>query len=86
MSEPRSQAVTKIRQVFRTQNKPMLLADIQALLPELNPSKISMTLCYLVRQKYCLREQIDNPTPKKRKKVWIYTYSDQRFLEVKNEG
>ena len=79
-----SQAVTKIRALFRTANKPLCITDIREAIPELKPSQISMTLCYFMRQKYVKRESIDNPRPKERKKVWLYTYSDQRFIEAQN--
>lgn len=80
----RSQAVTKIRDLFREQAKPLSITDIRLALPDLKASQISMTLCYLMRQKYVVREQADNPRPKERKKVWVYTYSDKRYLEVTN--
>jgi hypothetical protein len=79
-----SQAVTKIRALFRNANKPLCITDIREAIPELKPSQISMTLCYFMRQRYVIRESIDNPRPKERKKIWLYTYSDQRFLEVSN--
>jgi len=80
-----SQAVTKIRALFREAAKPLSITDIRQTLPDLKPSQISMTLCYFMRQKYVVREHIDNPRPKERKKVWLYTYSDDRFLGAKNE-
>lgn len=86
MTQERSQSVTKIRQLFRTSNRALSLADIRSALPELDANKISMTLCYLMRQKYCTRTQIDNPSTKSRRKVWLYEYSDNRFLGVANEN
>lgn len=77
-------AVTKIRALFREKQTPLTITNIREALPELKPSQISMTLCYLLRGKYVVREQIDNPRPKERHKVWQYTYSDQRFVEVQN--
>mgnify|MGYP003350995982 CR=1 FL=1 len=77
-----SNAVTKIRAVFRDKQQPLTITNIREALPELKPSQISMTLCYLLRTKYVVREQIENPRPKERHKVWQYTYSDQRFLGV----
>ncbi len=79
-----SQAVTKIRTLFREAAKPLSITDIRQAIPELKPSQISMTLCYFMRQKYVIREQVDNPRPKERKKVWLYTYSDKRYLGNQN--
>lgn len=81
-----SQAVTKIRTLFREASKPLSITDIRQAIPELKPSQISMTLCYFMRQKYVIREQVDNPRPKERKKVWLYTYSDKRYLGNTNEN
>jgi hypothetical protein len=87
MSEPKgSQAVTKIRTLFREAAKPLSITDIRQAIPELQPSQISMTLCYFMRQKYVIREQVDNPRPKERKKIWQYTYSDKRYLGSTNEN
>lgn len=80
----RSQAVTKIRDLFRERGEPLSITAIREALPDLKASQISMTLCYLMRQKYVVREQVDNPRPKERKKVWVYTYSDKRYLGVQN--
>jgi len=85
MSEPKgSQAVTKIRTLFRERGTPLRLSEIREAHPELKPSQISMCLCYFMRQRYVIREQVENDRPKERKKVWLYTYSDKRYLEVKN--
>lgn len=79
-----SQAVTKIRNLFRERARPLSITEIREALPDLKANQISMTLCYFMRQRYVQREQIDNPRPKERKKVWVYTYSDKRYLEVQN--
>ena len=86
MSSPRSEAVTKIRQVFRQAQRPMTLREIREMLPDLKAPQISSTLCYFMRQKYVIREPVDNSAPRERKKVWLYTYSDNRYLEVRNEN
>ena len=86
MSSPRSEAVTKIRQVFRQVQRPMTLREIREMLPDLKAPQISSTLCYFMRQKYVIREPVDNSAPRERKKVWLYTYSDNRYLEVRNEN
>jgi hypothetical protein len=83
----KSNAVTNIRNVFRSNNIPMTLNDIKKALPDLKPNEISMTLCYFLRQRYVKRELIENTIPKERKKVWIYTYSESRYpLGVTNEN
>jgi hypothetical protein len=83
----KSNAVTNIRNVFRSNNIPMTLNDIKKALPDLKPNEISMTLCYFLRQRYVKRELIENTIPKERKKVWKYTYSESRYpLEVTNEN
>jgi hypothetical protein len=86
MSSSRSEAVTKIRQVFRQVQRPLTLRDIREMLPDLNAPQISSTLCYFMRQKYVIREPVDNSAVRERKKVWLYTYSDNRYLEVRNEN
>jgi hypothetical protein len=87
MSAPtRSEAVTKIRQLFRTAQRPLTLREIREQVPDLKAPQISSTLCYFMRQKYVIREAVDNSAPRERKKVWLYTYSDNRYLEVKNEN
>lgn len=86
MSSSRSEAVTKIRQVFRQVQRPMTLREIREMLPDLKAPQISSTLCYFMRQKYVIREPVDNSAPRERKKVWLYTYSDNRYLEVRNEN
>ena len=86
MSSPRSEAVTKIRQVFRQVQRPLTLREIREMLPDLKAPQISSTLCYFMRQRYVIREPVDNSAPRERKKVWLYTYSDNRYLEVRNEN
>lgn len=81
-----SQAVTKIRNLFRERAKPLSITDIREALPDLKASQISMTLCYFMRQRYVQREQVDNPRPKERKKVWLYAYSDNRYPKAQNEN
>ena len=82
----RSDAVTKIRKAFREAQRPLTLRDIRSYVPELKAPQISSVLCYLLRQKYVLRELVENDAPKERKKVWSYTYSDNRYLGTTNEN
>lgn len=76
-----SQSVGKVRQAFREAMKPLTINDVIALKPDLKPNQVSTAFCYLMRQKYVIREQIDNPAAKGRKKIWIYTYSDDRYVQ-----
>lgn len=82
MSEQRSEAVTKIRKVFREAQRPLTLREIREQLPDLQAPQISSTLCYFMRQKYVIREPVQNIAARERKKVWRYTYSDNRYLET----
>jgi len=80
MSEnQRSNSVTKIRNLFRSEQVALTLRDIADKLPELKTSEISMTLCYLVRQRYAVREKMDTNGAQRRKQVWLYTYSDDKY-------
>jgi hypothetical protein len=74
-----TQAVTKIRLLFREVGTPMRLANIKAKLPELETSSISMSLCYFIKQRYATRELVPNICEKQRKNVWLYTYYDKRL-------
>ena len=75
-----SQSVGKVRSAFREAQKPMTINDVIAMKPDLKPNQVSTAFCYLMKQKYVIREQIDNPANKGRKKVWVYTYSDNRYI------
>jgi len=86
MSSTRSEAVTKIRQIFRQEQRPLTLREIRETLPELKAPQISSTLCYFMRQRYVVREPVDNSAPRERKKVWLYTYSDNRFTKAQYES
>jgi hypothetical protein len=70
---PRSKAATKIRQLFKEQQRPLLHKDIAHYLPELQENQISSMMCYLVKSNFVSRVPVDNPTPKRRKQVWQYT-------------
>lgn len=80
-----SAAVTKIRGVFRSTDKALTLREIRTHLPELKAQQISSTLCYLLRQRYVIREQIENSAVKERKKVWSYTYKEERYIGTDSE-
>lgn len=69
----------KVRQSFVLQQKPLTLAQIKELHPELLRSEISMALRYLMRQRYLTRTQVSNVNPKGRKLVFEYTYHAERI-------
>jgi hypothetical protein len=80
-------AAVRVRNVFKTEQKPLTLADINNALPDLKPSQVSMALCYFRRQRYMTREQIKSEKPKGRKQVWLYTFHDVKLpkpVEVAN--
>lgn len=77
-----SQSVGKVRAAFREAQKPMTINDVIAMKPDLKPNQVSTAFCYLMKQKYVIREQIDNPANKGRKKIWVYTYSDNRYVQT----
>jgi hypothetical protein len=79
-----SNAVAKIRVLFKSNSQPLTLKDIKDNIPDLKSSEISMALCYFLRQRYVTRQKIENPSPKERKQVWQYTYSDSKLAEVNN--
>lgn len=67
-------SVRRIREYFVDQDRAMTLPELCKGLEGLKPSQASMALCYLMRQRYVTREQIDNPSGKGRK-VFRYKYS-----------
>mgnify|MGYP003342501884 FL=1 len=66
-------ASSKVKEVFKSTQRPMTLNDIQKAVPDLKASEISMALCYFMRQRYLSREQIAN-TSMGRKKIWLYHF------------
>lgn len=72
-------AAVRVRNVFKTEQKPLTLADINNALPDLKPSQVSMALCYFRRQRYMTREQIKSDKSKGRKQVWLYTFHDVKL-------
>ena len=73
-----SHSAAKVRRTFVLQQKPLTLAKIKELHPDLLSSEISMALSYLMRQKYLTRIQIPNINHKGRKFVFEYTYHPER--------
>lgn len=87
MSETqRSNSVTKIRNLFRQEQKQFTLKDIAIALPDLKTSQISMTLCYLTKNRFTSRTKIPTNGTQRRKEVWLYTYSDQPIAEAQIEN
>lgn len=72
-------AVRKVREVFRAAHCPLTLVEINQAVPELKPNQISMALCYFYRQRYVSREQVKNENTKGRKNVWMYTFHEARL-------
>jgi len=75
--------VSRIRQAFREQKRPMTLTDIREVIPDMQRTQISMAMCYLMRQKYVIREKVPTSINAGRKEVWQYTYNDERYVERK---
>lgn len=69
-----SNAVRKVRDVFRAAQCPLTLVEINEAMPELKPNQISMALCYFLKQRYVTREPVKNENTRGRKMVWLYTY------------
>jgi len=76
-------AVSRIRKCFVENSRPLTLAEIKELLPDLNSNDISMALCYFFKNRYVKREKIPNKIPRKRKTVYQYTYFNEK---LKKEG
>lgn len=72
-------AAKRTREFFIDNERPLTLSEIKAG-TGLASSAISMSLAYLMRQKYLTRQEIANPLPFGRRKVWQYTYYHQRQL------
>jgi len=72
-------AATKVRDIFQLTQRPMTLTEIRQAQPDLKASQISMALCYLMKQRYMTREQVQNDQSRGRKQVWKYTYSDTKL-------
>lgn len=80
MEKRNANSASKLRKLFTDKSsQSMTLKEINQFLPELLPNEISMALCYLRRQRYLTREQIDSNDKMGRKKVYIYTYHSTRL-------
>lgn len=78
-------ASSKVRQVFKSHNTVLTLAQILEQTPDLKGSEVSMALNYLMRQRYLTRKQIPNKSNIGRKQVWEYTYHIKRLPKETNE-
>ena len=77
-------AVAKVKAVFKTHHTPLTLAQIKEQANDLKSNEISMALCYLMRQRYASRTQIENTVKKMRKSVWLYTFHENKLPKVEN--
>ena len=65
--------VYKVREVLSKAEAPVTLKQISMMLPDLKASQISCALWHFTfKLKIVMRVEVDNTTPKKRKKVWAY--------------
>lgn len=71
-------SASKVRRTFILQQKPLTLAQIKELHPDLQASEISMALCHLMKLNHVTRVQVPNTTPKGRKVIFKYTYHPER--------
>lgn len=72
-------AAKKVRD-YLTDNQIGTFKEIRARLADLRPAEISMALCYLTRQRYVSRIQIDGQGMG-RKKVWKYEYHAEKLAK-----
>lgn len=77
-------AVAKVKAVFKAHQTPLTLAQIKEQANDLKSNEISMALCYLMRQRYASRTQIENSVKKMRKSVWLYTFHETKLPKVEN--
>lgn len=73
-----SNATKKVRTIMQENASVNTLTDLRRVLPDLKASEISMALCYLMKQRYLTRMEIENTASKGRKKVWRYQYHAER--------
>ena len=74
-----SNAASKVRALFKREQKPLTLTDINKFHPELKATEISMALSYLRTNRYLTREQVPNAGSKGRKQVYQYTYHETKL-------
>lgn len=77
-----SNAASKVRALFKREQKPLTLTDINKFHPELKASEISMALSYLRANRYLTREQVANANAKGRKQIFVYTYHETKLPKV----
>ena len=77
-------AVSKVKAIFKAHQTALTLAQIKEQATDLKSNEISMALCYLMRQRYASRTQIENSVKKMRKSVWLYTFYENKLPKVEN--
>jgi hypothetical protein len=77
-------AVAKVKAIFKAHQSTLTLAQIKEQAIELKSNEISMALCYLMRQRYATRTQIENSVKKMRKSVWLYTFYENKLPKEEN--
>jgi DNA-binding transcriptional regulator GbsR (MarR family) len=71
-------AAALTRKTFIESNKKLMLSDI-ATITGLQRSEISMSLNYLMKNRYLSRELVPATNTKGRKTVWLYQYHAERI-------
>jgi predicted transcriptional regulator len=71
-------AAATVRKTFVESKKKLLLSDI-ASITGLQRSEISMSLSYLMKNRYLTRELVPATSEKGRKTVFLYTYHAERI-------
>jgi DNA-binding transcriptional regulator GbsR (MarR family) len=71
-------AAATVRKTFVESKKKLLLSDI-ASITGLQRSEISMSLSYLLKNRYLTRTLVPATNPKGRKTVWLYEYHPSRI-------
>jgi predicted transcriptional regulator len=74
-------AAATVRKTFIDNNKKLLLSDI-ASMTGLQRSEISMSLSYLMKNRYLTRELVPATSEKGRKTVYLYTYHANRVPQA----
>ena len=80
-----SNAASKVRALFKKEQKALTLTEINKHHPELKATEISMALSYLRANRYLSREQVPSNNTKGRKMVYSYTYHDQKLPKLSSE-
>ncbi len=79
MEKQSSNAASKVRALFKREQKALTLPEINKHHPELKATEISMALSYLRTNRYLSREQVPSNNTKGRKNIYSYTYHEQKL-------